>query len=345
MGRERIEWVDISKGIGIILVIVGHCVHFGHFVHNWIFSFHMQLFFILSGMFFLQTNMTKCFKKRFFELIVPYIVFCIIGLVSSLLIPQWSFTYRDIIIDIYCGYPNAVNVSSIWFLICLFIVTLLFNFVLIVKKNNNTFGWVVFGVIISFGFLLGRFPHILASFPVSRMPFDSDCAYVALLFFALGYFFRDTILWGGGEKLSNNLSICLIGSIVSLILTVIVVILNGTVNLHGITYHNELIYICGAITGFSLVFFLSLILEKQKILKVCLMWFGRNSLKIMGVQAIVVRLYLLVVNNTSGCSYDLYFLPPLYAVLGCFVVTIISAGIVVLYNIVKKHYDIFLEIH
>lgn len=46
---HRIDWIDIAKGIVIILVIISHTVEFGSFTRNFIFSFHMPCFFILSG--------------------------------------------------------------------------------------------------------------------------------------------------------------------------------------------------------------------------------------------------------------------------------------------------------
>ena len=46
---KRIDWIDIAKGIAILLVIIGHTVKFGSMTRNFIFSFHMPLFFILSG--------------------------------------------------------------------------------------------------------------------------------------------------------------------------------------------------------------------------------------------------------------------------------------------------------
>lgn len=49
---NRIEEVDISKGIGMVLVITGHlCV--GAPLRNFIYSFHMPLFFVLSGFVYL----------------------------------------------------------------------------------------------------------------------------------------------------------------------------------------------------------------------------------------------------------------------------------------------------
>ena len=47
--NKRVEWIDLAKGLGMLLVILGHCVCFGGIMHNAIFAFHMPLFFILSG--------------------------------------------------------------------------------------------------------------------------------------------------------------------------------------------------------------------------------------------------------------------------------------------------------
>ena len=51
---KRINWIDIAKGITIILVIIGH-LNVKWFpkldiVINEIYTFHMPLFFMLSGL-------------------------------------------------------------------------------------------------------------------------------------------------------------------------------------------------------------------------------------------------------------------------------------------------------
>ena len=46
--HHRIVWVDIAKAVAIIAMILGHEVD-GTSLHIWIFSFHMPIFFILSG--------------------------------------------------------------------------------------------------------------------------------------------------------------------------------------------------------------------------------------------------------------------------------------------------------
>lgn len=338
MKKERIEWVDVSKGIGIILVIISHCVYLGNFAHNWIFSFHMPLFFILSGIFFRKASMLQVIKKKFQQLIIPYIVFCIIGLLITLLIPSLRhFTIKDIAREIYWGYPNSFSVSSIWFLICLFIVFVLFNAIILIYDKKKNIAVLLFATIVIFGFVLGRFPTFLAAFPAGRMPLDSDCACVALLFFGMGYTFRHKIIHLIGQLENNKLFIQLVASLCALLVTVVITITNGTVNLHGITYHNELLYIIGAIAGFVFIAFLSILAQNVEVIKSILIWFGRNSLNIMGTQAIAIRLYVLGVNSITGRDYQLFFLPTNYAIIGCFVVTLLSAGAVWVFSYSKKY--------
>jgi fucose 4-O-acetylase-like acetyltransferase len=51
MIEKREDVFDIMKGVGIILMIIGHCA-IPRLLWHFIFSFHMPLFFIISGFFF-----------------------------------------------------------------------------------------------------------------------------------------------------------------------------------------------------------------------------------------------------------------------------------------------------
>lgn len=59
--KKRIEWIDCARGIAILLVIVGHGVD--GFPRALIFSFHMPLFFILSG----RTSRYSTDSREWFE--------------------------------------------------------------------------------------------------------------------------------------------------------------------------------------------------------------------------------------------------------------------------------------
>ena len=78
--KARIDWIDCAKGIGIILVIVGHTVlndndALHQAIRGSIFSFHMPLFFILSAITYSSSTDRASFvrkqKNAFRHLIVP----------------------------------------------------------------------------------------------------------------------------------------------------------------------------------------------------------------------------------------------------------------------------------
>ena len=48
MNVRRIEYMDIFRGIGIILMIMGH-IWFGQIFDTFKAAFHMPMFFIISG--------------------------------------------------------------------------------------------------------------------------------------------------------------------------------------------------------------------------------------------------------------------------------------------------------
>lgn len=50
--NDRNDIVSIAKGIGIIIVVLGHCTFGYAWLSLFISSFHMPLFFYLSGYFF-----------------------------------------------------------------------------------------------------------------------------------------------------------------------------------------------------------------------------------------------------------------------------------------------------
>ena len=338
MEKNRITVIDIAKGIGIILVIIGHIVFFGGFMHNLIFAFHMPFFFICSGLFFKKTRVRDLVKRKGKQLLVPYIVFCIIGLLLSLSIAPWriNISVKNLLKDIYLGCPEFVNVSSVWFLICLFFSMIFLDVILIINDKNCFIAYGILASIIISGFVFGRYHDRFAFLPLSRLPFDIDCACIAILFLWIGYFFRDRVIYV--IKKTENIGIVwkIIGLMVSLSLLIFMVLLNGRVNLHGLTFNNPVLYIAESVIGYAFIIILSVIICLTKNIKNWLIWFGRNSLKIMGVQAITVRLFVLIVNCIYGENYTLYFIPSKYVVVGCAFSIIISGGVVTMINQIIK---------
>ncbi len=78
MVKQRIAWIDTSKALGVILVIYGHISLCPNALNVWLCSFHMPLFFFLSGVTInieKLSNFKMFFINKFKTLIIPYFIF------------------------------------------------------------------------------------------------------------------------------------------------------------------------------------------------------------------------------------------------------------------------------
>lgn len=127
MAKERLIWADSLKGWLMILVILGHVmqqlaggVDGGSHLWAMIYSFHMPAFIAASGWFSYKRNRTgggykSAIKRRFMQLMVPYLLWSVIKLVRS-----WDFSYNTIA-DVFFR-PD----TSFWFLWVLFWINVIF---------------------------------------------------------------------------------------------------------------------------------------------------------------------------------------------------------------------------
>ena len=73
--EKRIGYIDIAKGLGIMIIVLAHNDLAGYHptLHKFIYSFHIPLFFFLSGMFFRpERSFGETFTRRFNSLMKPY---------------------------------------------------------------------------------------------------------------------------------------------------------------------------------------------------------------------------------------------------------------------------------
>lgn len=141
---KRNRYIDTIKAVGIFLVILGH--HQTIFT-QYIFSFHMPLFFFLSGIFHKNYGSYKIFfEKKVKSLIIPYFFFAITLFLFWLIIGRHfgeskikNISVLDSLKGIFLG-MDMLGVSSmdwgiiLWFLLTLFIITNMYYFI---SKLNN----------------------------------------------------------------------------------------------------------------------------------------------------------------------------------------------------------------
>ena len=71
---NRISWLDILRGIGILLMVYGH-INYVIPVYTWIYSFHMPLFFFAAGVVYKERDIRKDILHRALTLLIPYVFY------------------------------------------------------------------------------------------------------------------------------------------------------------------------------------------------------------------------------------------------------------------------------
>lgn len=140
----RLNQFDILKAIGIILVIVGHTLDY-NIMRNMIYSFHMPLFFLVSGYFLKVKNPVPPIKKLGKRLLIPYLLSSIIIALSANIIfytNKHSFDVHYIINWLQSiAYGNGVtegtqfhSIGPLWFLPALFWGTIILSLLIQAAK-------------------------------------------------------------------------------------------------------------------------------------------------------------------------------------------------------------------
>ena len=136
MSKSRLEYFDIYRGFGILLMVMGH-IGFGNAFIHYIHSFHMPLFFLVSGYF---TNPEKENKILHFLLhisrtiLVPYLFFATICQPLHYIYTQ-EYSFKYFLLSLVTSNHNRIDVAgAYWFLLCLFSCKILFWSVLKLPK-------------------------------------------------------------------------------------------------------------------------------------------------------------------------------------------------------------------
>lgn len=186
--KKRILWIDIAKGIAIILVILGHTIPFGSLSRNLIFSFHMPLFFILSGMTFhvasSKTEILKHLNKNIKHLIFPVLICTVISFLFSFLLSE-NYTLanffsklKTFVLSLYwssgVSFKNHPGLGMLWFLVSLFWAKFLIDCLSVLFKNNY----------LPISILLGSFGLLISQY--KWLPQNFDVTLISMMFISVG---------------------------------------------------------------------------------------------------------------------------------------------------------------
>lgn len=272
--KERIRWVDIVRGIGIFLVIMAHTYR-DNSVLIWITSFHMPLFFILSG--WLRGSETKRFDwKKFIlkkaqSLLVPLVIFELM-----------TYVYWFVIESHF----REFDFGPMWFLVALFIAEVVSESFLYFNSNM-----IVASIICCVGLYFSPF---LTETAVSLGGWIPRCL-GATMFYLVGMVIAQYKAIGNVAFYRHKISVVTL-ALGSIILSQI----NGRVDLYFLMFKNYFIYVLASVVGSIFVYGAAQLIAQNRFIE----HIGRYSIVILCTHEPIKRIIIQVVGIVTQVNSE-----------------------------------------
>lgn len=191
--KQRVQWIDIARAMAMFLVF------FGHLGDSWfpalnpiiqaIYTFHMPLFFVLSGLFFKPAvELAGLLKKRARTLLIPYYVFSVFALVAPVVKLLHPSLYTSAgksakvnplgsIASIIFAQGNA----GLWFLWSLFVASLILWVIIKIIRDNTLALTTILLACIVLNFAVKDIPFVM------QLPFQIGKIFEATAYVGLGH--------------------------------------------------------------------------------------------------------------------------------------------------------------
>ncbi len=327
---RRLHYFDMAKGIGIFLVLLGHLQGDWFFslspfvlpLCTWIFSFHIPLFFVVSGMLIryredTERDLKTLIGKRARSIMIPYLWFSLFyllvvvyALINGSIQVQTLFLQLWYVLGLY-------GMNVLWFLPALFLGEILFLWIMKKCRHLSVPAILVLTVL-----------AILANRLLSSYSFDSAFSLrlqelaITLLrpFFALFLLACGYVVFALLKKEEKFAPVEFVLGIVLLLVNIFVHPYNGGVDFRSLVQGNIALYYISALAG---SFGIILLCKNLPAIKPLTFW-GANSLIVMAVHNNETVLYLgmklaMYINQyiTRARGYISYFTVVLVITLYC----------------------------
>ena len=291
---KRLEHLDMVKGIGIFLVALGHMEDIATGTRVWISSFHMPLFFIVSGILMAvkdepSNDFREAVRKRFRGIIIPYLWFSLSYFIIDIgnLNIVHNIDLRTFITDTIDS-ATFYGMSVLWFLPALFLACTGFLFL---KKRlpDKAISILLITVAIAAYVIKLQFAKLYAAYEDSiiitsliNIVYIFLRAAVAQSFVGYGYYAKrlfDSYCEKGGKipKFVSTRIGALLTGVVLLAVNIVLAMKNGCADLRNIILNNVPVYYIAAFAGCFGMIMICRALPSMKLIT----YFGRNSIIVM----------------------------------------------------------------
>ncbi len=298
---KRLDSLDIAKGIAIFLVVMGHAALV--FDTPWwrvaIYSFHMPLFFLVSGAVAgrARDGWGPFVKKNVLTLLVPYFIWALVYLPFKFESLPWIF-YAS-----WAALDRVGTNTALWFLPSLFCARLLMEAVMRLVKR--------IGLPEQLSVLLAAVAAFVVGWSLPRpaigYPLGLNSAFIALGFMLLGSAARD--LLAAVDRLGRLALLPVVGVTAALFVygTVLRPGEHELVGMFSFQYGNLFWFFWNAVSGCALTLSVSSLLAKAPdsgtvlgMVRHFTVWLGRNTIGVYLIHLPIVRFLVAPKLNELG---------------------------------------------
>lgn len=261
--NDRIQWVDAAKALGIFLVFWGHILYggssVGGIINKTIYSFHMPMYFILSGYVIKpdSSSLTDYIKKKFKRILLPAIILYVSTLpLYFYFLDYTTATIKSLLFRIFYITGSCAYNDPIWFFICMFQV------LLIAKQMKMPDAGIKKLVILIIVFLSLSFLAYYTKWKPFCL-FGINKCFLAVFFMGIGMLLR---------KLKVEKYLKILGVVLLPIWIISGTFLNSKVSMYDMNLGNLGLFIISGISGSIVFFSLSNFFNNNMIIKQYAQW-------------------------------------------------------------------------
>lgn len=278
---EREKWIDIFKGMAIILVVIGHTT--GNF-NIYIYQFHIAAFFFISGylIMFDKDELGMICWKRIYSLIIPFLFSFILILMLEIILSffhiqltsNFNIMLRIKELVLY-GSPSDI-LGACWFIFALFGSIIISKILYDITVSRTVYASISFLVFLIGYSVIGKVKNLSLI-----VPYYLDICLVAQFYISLGVLFRKYI--NQIKRISDHKFTA--GLI--LVINFVLFYYFGNVNTQFADIANRSVFgnvfgnMISAVNGIVFLFTISTLLEKVSFLKKLFSKIGANTFGIL----------------------------------------------------------------
>lgn len=282
---NRDDVMDTAKGIAIISIVLGHSLP-NSIAKNILYSFHVPLFFFISGYFQNSTDVKKIALKRLRQLSTPYLVTVLcMAVLSTLLnlgnynIEEHAVNLKDIFISsVYAAGMDVTSpffvlqIGAIWFLPALLLSSVCLAWVT-EKINRRALLIIGFAVIC---YWLSK--ELWLPFSILAIPFCT-------IFMLMGYWVRRNPVLDDFMRVKNRKILYLIPAVI----WIIGIFRGGLVLVTNNSYENLLWNLLEILSGIICMTVLSCVIKDVPVLGRFMRSIGKDTLSIICIHAVDLK--------------------------------------------------------